>query len=88
MSKLATTAFAAALAVAAAPAFASAEAPFVGEARPVVAAQQIGGHGDAQPNFGLAYAPVGQNPAVQIVTGGQRYDVIPLALAGQAGSRG
>jgi hypothetical protein len=89
MSKLFATAFAAAaLLVGAAPAFASAEAPFVGEARPLVAAQQIGGNGDAQPNFGVAYAPVGQNPAVQVVTGGQRYDVIPLALAGQAGSRG
>ncbi|WP_291298915.1 hypothetical protein [Elioraea sp.] len=89
MSKLFATAFAAAaLLVGASPAFASAEAPVAGQARPIVAAQHVGGHGDAQPRFVTAAPAVAQGPAVQVVTDGQRFDVIPLALAGQAGSRG
>ncbi len=89
MTRFSTTALALALlAGGAGPAFASAEAPVEGPARPLVAAQQIGGNGDAAPTFGQAYAPVGRNPEVRIVAGGQSFDVIPLALAPQAGSRG
>jgi hypothetical protein len=72
----------------AAPAFASAEAPVTGPARPLVAAETIGGNGDAAPAFGAAYARVGANPQVRIVATGQRFDVVPLALAGSAGTRG
>jgi hypothetical protein len=89
MTRFTTTAFALALLVTgAAPAFASAEAPVAGPARPLVAATQTGGHGDAAPGFGDAYASVGNSAEVRIVATGQRFDVIPLALAGQAGSRG
>ncbi|WP_144185641.1 hypothetical protein [Elioraea rosea] len=89
MTKLSTTALALALLVGgAAPAFASAEAPVEGTARPLVAAQHVGGNGDAAPSFGQAYATVGTNPNVRIVASGPSFDVIPLALAPQAGSRG
>jgi hypothetical protein len=76
------------LVVGSAPAFASAEAPVTGPARPLVAVETTGGNGDAAPSFGPAYASIGANPQVRIIATGQRFDVVPLALAGSAAAAG
>jgi hypothetical protein len=88
MTRLATALGLALLVTGAAPAFASSEAPFAGPARPLHIVETDGGNGQSVPAFGAPVARVEGSPAVEIVAEGDSFDVIPLALAGQAGSHG
>lgn len=88
MTRLATMLALALLVTGAAPALASSEAPFVGQPRPLHTVEKTMGQGDAMPEFGAPVARLDRSPAVEIIAEGDSFDVIPLALAGQAGSQG
>jgi len=88
MTRLATAFGLALLVTGAAPAFASSEAPVAAPARPLHIVETDGGNGQSAPAFGAPVGRVEASPAVEIVSGGDSFDVIPLALAGQAGSQG
>jgi len=65
-------------------AFASSDAPFAGEARPLFSVQVSGGHGQAAPQFGAIAGRVGgYTEDLRVIATGQSHEVIPLALVGR-----
>lgn len=84
MTTLSRLALGLGLLVAATPAaWASSEAPFAGESRPLHSVVISGGHGDTSPQFGAIAGRVGgYTEELRVIATGQSHDVAPLALVG------